>query len=517
MSRTLDRRRFLVLGGASAAAVASARLPGAWAAPAAAGAGDFERGEGPFQLGVASGDPLADAVVIWTRLAPEPLALDGRGGMPDRPVPVRWEIADDERFSRLAGSGVAMALPEHAHTVHVDVRRLAPARWYFYRFMVGATTSAVGRTRTAPAPGAPSRRLAFAFASCQNYADGYYTSYQAMVREELDLVVHVGDYIYEGPAQGTLGRGHLPAVEVRTLPEYRLRHAQYKTDADLQAMHAAAPWIVTWDDHEVENNYADEDADPDVPVAEFLQRRAVAYQAYWEHMPLRQAQRPVGPDTLLYRRLAFGDLAEFDVLDTRQYRSDQPSCPEADCAEAFDPSRTILGGEQEAWLFDGLTRSTARWNVLAQQVPLYEDAPVGLPADKWDGYRVSRQRLLDVLATGEVSNPVVITGDVHFNTAADLKADFADPDSAIVGSEFVGTSISTSGDGLAETDFGPFPDNPHIAFVNRGQRGYVRCELTRDLWRADYRVVDTVEQPTSGATTLVSYVIENGRRGLQRR
>jgi alkaline phosphatase D len=435
--------------------------------------------------------------------------------MPARPVPVHWQVAEDEAFGRIVAKGQELARPESGHAVHVDVRGLNPARWYFYRFRSGRDISPVGRTRTAPAPGDGTGALAFAFASCQNYLSGYYTAYRAMRDEDLDLVVFVGDYIYENEKQGNLGRGHLPEVEIRSLADYRVRHAQYKTDPDLQAMHAAAPWVVTWDDHEVENNWAGVNADPDVPVQEFLQRRAVAFQAYYEHMPLRRAQAPMGPDLLLYRRLHFGQLATFHVLDTRQYRSDQPACEDAKCAEAFDPSRTMLGAEQESWLLRGLG-SGAGWDVLAQQVPVYEDAPVGLPADKWDGYRASRARLLGSLGERGLTDTVVVTGDVHFNSAADLKTDFDDPDSATVGSELVGTSISSGGDGRPQTDFGPFADNPHIVFTNKGQRGYVRCDVTREQWRADYRVVDTVLQPESDISTLASFAIERGRPGLQR-
>ncbi|MDQ3609035.1 MAG: alkaline phosphatase D family protein [Actinomycetota bacterium] len=513
--RELSRRRFLGWAGLGAGGLAVAASGfsdhKAWAKP-------FFH-QDPFSLGVASGDPRSDGVVLWTRLAPEPLADDGSGGMPGRKVPVRWEVATDERFSNtVVKRGNTFATPELAHSVHVEVDGLLPGREYFYRFKAGPETSPVGRTKTAPAFGAVGQ-MAFAFASCQSYTSGYYTAYRNMVDEDLDLVVHLGDYIYEGagppPGREAPGRAHAPAREIRSLADYRIRHAQYRTDTDLQAAHETFPFVVTWDDHEVENNWADEDSDPDTDPQDFLRRRARAFQAYYEHMPLRRPQRPVGPDLLLYRGLTFGNLLRFNVLDTRQYRSDQPPDRDAEGPVAFDPSRTMLGDEQERWLFDALNRSPARWNVLAQQVPVYEDAAVGAPNDKWEGYRASRERLIDFLAQREPANPVVITGDVHFNSVADLKADFEDPDSETVASEFVGTSISTGGDGTPRSEYEPDPANPHIKWENRGQRGYVRCTVDQTQWRTDYRIVETVESQRSGIETVASFVVEDGRRGVQ--
>jgi alkaline phosphatase D len=305
LSSPIGRRRFMTLAGAAAALAFTTRLPGENTALAA----DGPFGGYPFTLGVASGDPLPDSVVLWTRLAPEPLALDGTGGMGDRVAPVQWMVATDEPFTNVVRRGTAMARPEFAHSVHVDVRGLAPGREYFYQFKAGPEWSEVGRTKTAPSPGVAVDQLAFAFASCQNYPIGYYTAYQHMADEDLDLVVFLGDYIYEGPSQGDLGRGHAPNAESFSLADYRVRLAQYKTDPNLQAAHAAFPWIVTWDDHEVDNNYADEISENNDPIAQFLARRADAYRAFWEHMPLRQLRQPSGPDMPLYRRLAVGSTA----------------------------------------------------------------------------------------------------------------------------------------------------------------------------------------------------------------
>ena len=334
----MDRRRFVKLSGASAAALVFG------AGPFSEKAASRPKFSGyPFRLGVASGDPLPDGVVLWTRLAPKPLADDGHGGMPDRNVPVRWEVAADEGFRKVVRRGTEVARPELAHSVHVEVEGLAPARWYYYRFKAGDEISPVGRTRTAPAPGAKVSELSFAFASCQQFEHGYFTAYRRMAEEDLDLVVHLGDYIYEyGPneyvAPGGNVRQHV-GEEIQSLADYRQRHAQYKGAPNLRRAHAAFPWIVTWDDHDAENNYADEISENDDPPEVFLRRRANAYQAYYEHMPLRRSSVPRGPDMRLYRRLTYGDLAEFNVLDTRQYRSDQPCGDDFpdDCRGRFSP------------------------------------------------------------------------------------------------------------------------------------------------------------------------------------
>ncbi|MFC7157932.1 alkaline phosphatase D family protein [Halomarina halobia] len=468
----------------------------------------------PFTLGVASGDPLPDAVVIWTRLAPEP--LEGDGGMPDRQMPVNWKVATDEHMRDVIADDAAIARPEHAHSVHVDVRGLEPNTEYYYQFRVGSSTSPVGRTKTAPAADADVDEFRFAFASCQNYQSGYYTSHRHLAEEDLDVAFHLGDYIYEGGAQGSLGRGHEPPREIRSLDDYRIRYAQYKSDPDLQAAHAAFPWIVTWDDHEVANNYADE-IDEGTPPEEFLKRRASAYQAYWEHQPLRRSRMPDGPDLPLYRRFAFGDVAEFNVLDTRQYRDDQTSSSE----EASAPERTILGDEQEQWLLDGLGDSGARWNVLVNQVPFAATDDDPDPdevdfggGDKWDGYRADRETLLEFMTGRSGLNPVVVTGDVHRNFVYNLKSDFSDPDSETVGTEYVGSSISSGGDTSGTTTYGSGVNTPWRKFFNN-DRGYVRCTLTAEEWRADYRVVSTVEEPNASVSTVASFLTEAGTPGAK--
>ena len=406
-------------------------------------------GSTPFPSGVASGDPSADGAVLWTRLSADALRQSGSAGAP---VAVRWEVSADEGFTRLVREGANMALPELGHSVHVEVEGLEPDRQYWYRFMVGGDASPAGRTRTLPLAGGPAGELSFAFASCQNYEHGYYTAYRHMAADDLDLVFHLGDYIYERRFEGPETRRH-EAGEVQTLAGYRDRHGLYRSDPDLQAAHAAFPWVVTTDDHEVDNNWADEAAEDDQSPDQLLLRRVAAFQAFYEFMPLRRQSMPSGPDIRLYRTLHYGDLADFHVLDGRQYRSDQ-ACRDRNqpvCDEALNPERTMLGPAQERWLYEGLGTSSARWNVLANQVMVARlagtrDGETTVSMDRWDGYVVAQRRLLSFLDQRRPTNPVVLTGDIHSNWAADLKADFDDPSSRVVAAELVGTSISDRND-----------------------------------------------------------------------
>ncbi|WP_436775316.1 alkaline phosphatase D family protein [Yinghuangia sp. YIM S09857] len=531
MSRPqLSRRGFL---GISAAGTGAVMLgTGAWSASAAyaapAGLGH------PFTLGVASGDPTHDGVVLWTRLAPDPFAADGRGGMPDRPVRVAYEVAHDPRFRAVARRGSVVATPELGHSVHPEVSGLAPGREYFYRFRVGNEISRVGRTRTAPHPSSMPRRLRFAFASCQAWQDGYYTAYDHLANEDLDLVVHLGDYLYEYGV-GTNKRGVVtdPRFHTETvdLARYRLQYALYKAEAPLQEAHARHPWIQTIDDHEVDNNWASdipENRDPkqgNDTTERFLKRRTDAFQAMYENMPLRAGQLPKGPSVRLHRRLPYGRLADFTMLDTRQYRSDQP-CGDGGgttCGDRFDPNRTMLGGKQRDWLLDGFRTSRARWQVLGNQAPMIQTDRNPDPAvtdvwyDPWDGYVAERNRLLAAARDRGVRNLVVITGDRHQNYAADLHLDYADPQSPVVGSEFVGTSITSGGDGYDVGTAGQaFLDaNPHMKFFN-AQRGYASVTVTPDQWRTDYRVLDYVTRPGSPISTRATLVVQDGMPGVHR-
>jgi alkaline phosphatase D len=517
--RTFDRRTFL-LGATSfaAAALLSSRLRGAAAsAPRLPGY--------PFTLGVASGDPLPNGVVLWTRLAPQPLQADG--GMGAEPVEVSWQVATDEKMSRVVRRGTAIARAEWAHSVHVDVTGLEPARWYWYQFKVGGDVTPVARTRTAPAAESLPERARFAFVSCQKYQDGYFTAFEHLAREDNDVVLHLGDYIYEGEAHKKDVPGRtFPAHDCVTLEDYRLRYSLYKIDPALQAAHAAAPWILTWDDHEVSNDYAgDHDEHPDRFTREaFLRRRAAAYQAYYEHQPLRLASLPHGPDMLLYRRLEFGRLLSFHVLDTRQYRTVQPQGGGRKPASPvlLDPHGTLMGDRQRQWLFDGLVQSPAQWNAIAQQVlcARVDFAPgpeVVYAMDKWSGYEFERRRLLRHFHDAKIRNPVVLSGDIHCNWANELIADFDDLDSASVATEFVGTSITSDGDGGEKTAKSDaiLAENPFVKFFNN-ERGYVRCEVTPAAWRADFRTVPYVSRRGAPLQTRATFRVESGRPKLLR-
>ena len=507
----------------------------------------FEPAAPPFTLGVASGDPTHNSVVLWTRIAPDPLHGGGAGS---GAISVAWEIATDPGFRHVVRRGTVVARPQSAHSVRVRVLGLAPDRWYWYRFRAGGDVSPIGRTRTFPPPGSDPALLRFAFVSCQHFEDGFYPVWAHVAEEDIDCVVHLGDYIYEDAATATGVRQHVPLNETMTLEDYRTRYAQYKLDANLQAAHARLPFIVTWDDHEVEDNYAgavsedNGDLDPtnDVSRAQFLARRAAAYQAFFEHQPLTPTAQPSGPDAQLYRRFGWGQLATFNVLDTRQYRTDQPCGgfqdllpPPGDdlvipCGGELDPGATMTGAAQEAWLLDGLRQSTTRWNVIAQQVMMaaVNFGPgvaqlFGLPfgtavrnVDAWDGYVVQRNRLLGTIGSAGVRNVVVVTGDTHVSWVADLKSDFASPASPVVATEFVGPSI-TSGSPAALVPIVqaslPDPSNAHLKFFDGIFHGYVRCTVTPELWQSDYRVVDTVLTPASPAHTLASFVVEDGSPG----
>lgn len=474
--------------------------------------------EDPFTVGVASGDPDHHSVVLWTRLAPQP--LQPGGGMPRHNVPVRWELAADEAMRQTVASGVEIATPQLGHSVHVEAAGLQPDRWYWYRFRAGDAESPIGRTRTLPAPDTLPPRLRLAFASCQNYEQGLYTAYEQMARDEVDLVFHLGDYIYEYEAGrgGKVRTHHGP--EIQSLDDYRSRFAQYRADPLLHGMHAVCPWFVTWDDHELDNNYADhisETAGVD-PVA-FLERRANSYQAYYEMMPLRRRSLPAGSDMRLYRRAAFGQLAELIVLDTRQYRSDQPNqdrrSPLNDAA--LDPNNTMLGRRQKSWLCQQLIGSRATWNVLAQQVMMgmvqrHQVDGVGLYSmDQWPGYAAERMQLVRFLAERRIANPVVLTGDIHSNWVNELRIDDLQDDQPVVATEFVATSLSSGGNGINRPRALDqiLANNAGVKFHN-AERGYVLCDVTPERWHADYKVVDDVLRPGGKTFSRAAFVVEAG-------
>lgn len=515
----LPRRRFLAAGAAGLLVPALLRADGD--AVRVRSARPVHVPTGAFTLGVASGDPLPDGVVLWTRLAPRP--TDG-GGMPPEAVDVCWEVATDERFADVVRDGVAVARPTSAHTVHVDVRGLRAGADYFYRFRVGTPgrargeVSPVGRTRTAPAPGSRPDGLRFATASCQDWQDGFYTAHRAMARENVDFVVFLGDYIYEqGPGRDRL-RDHSGSRQPFTLTEYRNRYAQYRTDPDLARMHAAAPWIVTLDDHEVDDNWTGEG--PQAPYVHepvsFPARREAALRAFVEHMPLRVRRNPVGPPLRLHRRLRFGDLATLHVLDTRQYRSRHPRTR----WEAHDPTRTMTGPEQERWLVRGLAGSESRWNLVANQVMMAAQGSPGHRGgvDSWNGYQAQRRRLLEFFGTGAVANPVVLTGDQHATLACDLVPDFDADRSPVVGAELIGTSITSGGDPDVEefqrAHRAERAANPHWKYLDN-RRGYLVGDLRRDRLDVRLRVVGTVRSPAdTTVATAARFVVESGSPGV---
>ncbi len=471
----------------------------------------------PVTLGVASGDPGPDSVVLWTRLAPDPL---NGGGMPNRPALVRWQVALDPQMRQVVRHGVYVTWPSLAHSVHVEVGGLDPGRWYHYRFISEGHASPVGRTRTLPRQGSSVPALTFAFVSCQDWQNGFYSAYRNLAREDLDLVVHLGDYIYEGPADPAAPRQHL-GPETMTLAQYRGRYAQYRTDPHLQAAHAACPWLVVPDDHEVDNNYAGASSEDHVDPALFLARRANAYRAYYEHMPLRERSLPMDAEARFYRGLTIGDLVQFSALDTRQYRSDQP-CGDGlqfPCAGAFDPAQTMTGPDQERWLMRRLAASPARWNVIAQQVMFAQFDFLAGPGqvfnmDQWDGYVAARQRITSFLQQARPSNPIVLTGDIHSAWVHNLKTDYADVTSDVVGTEFVGTSITSDfPPPLVAPVLAALPDNPHTLFFDGLFRGYVRCTVDRATWRSDFRAVPTIATDDVEAFTLASFVVQDGVPG----
>ena len=488
----------------------------------------------PFSLGVASGSPLPGSVILWTRILANP--LDAQSTAPVA-LSVRWEVAHDQAFSRIAAKGTAIAVPALAHSVHVDVSGLQPERWYFYRFILGDAVSPVGRTRTAPAPDAMPALLKMAVASCQHWEFGSYAAHRHIAAAAPDLVAFLGDYIYEWGAYSLQHPASARRVdESFTLAEYRARYAQYKSDADLQAAHLAAPWIVTWDDHEVANDYArdyDERRDPN-----FAARRAAAYQAFYEHMPLRLVQPRANGygDLRIYQRYDWGRLARLHVLDDRQYRAVHACGPTTrggsssvmrSCRALRDPGRSMLGGAQESWLDEGLKSSKARWNIIAQQTPMAQSSqlPIRRPGDGriwtdgWDGYPVARERLFDALRSSSAANPIVLSGDVHTFYATDLQRDFDRPASKynpVIATEFCGTSV-TSGSRPQARTLQYLDMNRHVKYGRSDKRGFMLMEITPQRTTNVFVGLDDVRDAKSGAAKLASFVVEDGIAGARQK
>jgi alkaline phosphatase D len=529
MSRRISRREFHRL---AAAAGALALVPFG-----EAGA-QVRFTSPPFQLGVASGDPSADGFVIWTRLAPEPFDPAYLG---QTIFEVAWEVAEDSGFSRIAKQGTAWARPHLAHSVHVEISGLESGHEYFYRFRLGRYESDTGRALTCPAADASAGMLRFDFCSCAHYEQGFFSAYRFMAEDRPDLILHLGDYIYED-AWGDRRVRQFDPLEAVTLEDYRRRYTQYHTDPDLQAAHAACPWLVTWDDHEVDNDYVGLTSEHElcggaVVRDAFPARRAAAYQAWYEHMPVGPSRLAADMAVRIYGATDWGRLARFYVLDTRQYRSVQacPAEPTAercdfanhrkilfggagganfidpnapDCkAQLADASRTVLGDAQERWLDGALGGRAASWNVIAQNVMMMTVAEGTMESprhysDAWAGYPPARERLYGALAKHGAANPVVLTGDIHSFWVNDL----ANAAGKAVAVELVASSIATS-----TYDKSAFlPLNPGTQFHDGKHNGYVRCELTPDALRADIVAIENREDPRSAANVAASFEVRSG-------
>ena len=482
-------------------------------------------GDDPFALGVASGMPAPDSVVLWTRLAPRP--FEPLGGLPEAPIAVHWELAEDERFRTGLRGGEAWARPEHAHSVHVEVDRLPSDRRFFYRFRCGAAESPVGRTRTAPAPGAAVGRLRLALASCQHYEQGAFALQREIAGRDLDLVVFVGDYLYES----SNARYRLRPFEgprPTTLEGYRRRHATYKLDPDLRAAHAAHPWLLTWDDHEVENDYAGDASTEGLDPAAFLRIRAAAYKAYFEHLPLSPRLAPRGASMRIHARHGWGGLADLWTLDNRQYRSLQACNPPRqaggrllrDCAELEDPARTMFGADQERWIARELADSRGAWRLLAQSTqiaPARIDAPLGgsrVYSDSWDGYPRARERLLAAVAAQPRGDVVCLGGDVHRHVAARLRADPRDLRSPVVASEFVTSSLTTRNASDTAVQW-MLAGNPDLLHARSDERGYLLIELDAHRLRCEMRATAFPVRDGARVHTQAAWVVERGVPGPQ--
>lgn len=487
----------------------------------------------PFTLGVASGALTSDGFVIWTRLAPDPLSMDPArvGGLSGGDIPIRFEIAEDEAMRRVVQTGIAIAEARYAYSVHHLVSGLMPGRPYWYRFGSGDATSRVGRAMTLPAVGASLEKLRVGYVSCSNYETGYFCAYRHLAAELPDVVLFLGDYIYEyvDKTATDLVRRHSGGVEPTDLQGYRNRYAQYRLDEDLQRLHATAPALVTWDDHEVHNDYADLLSQTFDDPAEFARRRAAAYSAFYEHMPVTPSRLPDGPFLRIYERFTFGNLADIFVADARQYRSRPPCYGPPDrkpgrvittneCPELFSQRRSMLGSAQEAWLQDGLAQSQARWNIVAQSLMMAQMRRRNSAGhaifwtDDWNGYPASRTRLLRHLHEARVANPLVVGGDIHSFWANDLKLDFDDPASPTVATEFVGSSISAN---PPTFDFAAaLPENPHVRFFDKSVRGYVFADITSATTAVKFQAISDRTDPRATARTLRSFVVESGRAGV---
>ena len=496
------------------------------------GWGRFNWSSDPFSLGVASGSPTSNSMVLWTRLGPEALAQTGRT---HAQVPVTWQLAHDARFTQIVQQGELTALPALGHSLHAEVTGLLPARSYFYRFIAGDATSPVGQTRTFPAPGQAASRLRVAYASCQRWGDGFYTAYRDMREQNLDVVMFLGDYIYEYPASASRDVRQTTGGWVLTLDDYRARYALHKSDPHLQAMHAACPWIVTWDDHEVQNDYAELHAGfSGAPIPDFAARRRSAYQAFYENMPVRYADfarllKRESDQVQVFGSVKFGQLATLYNLDNRQYRHRQ-ACTPGDrpgggrinperCELIGQEYRTLLGEQQEGWLKRQFERSETQWNLIGQQ-SLIGPRSMGssMPNiwnDGWDGYPAARQRLIDSIRVTRLKNPVVLGGDVHQNWVGHILSDYARHESPAVAVEFCGTSISSRNRATEAEVAKILSNSPYFIFANAQYRGYGVVDVTQHTLTTTLRAVKNIRDPDSEVMTLARFGVNAGRSMVQ--
>ncbi|MFF5209648.1 alkaline phosphatase D family protein [Streptosporangium sp. NPDC000396] len=532
MTQTIIRRDFFKIA-AAGTGVALAGIPGAAVA-----------GSSPFQHGVASGDPLPDAVIIWTRVTPAPDAVPGSGTGPSSMV--TWQVAEDPGFQRIAASGSLTTGPERDHTVKADVRGLTPDTAYHYRFLLGDQASPTGLTRTAPAGNADVAALRFGVVSCSNWEAGHFSPYRHLAaRDDLFGVIHLGDYLYEYGSGEFGGRGevvrpHVPAHEILTLADYRARHGQYKTDPDLRALHAARPWMIVWDDHEVANDAWSDGAQNHDPATEgpYAARLAASRQAYFEWMPVR-----TGPAGEIYRTLRFGTLADLTMLDLRSYRSQQASGAAVD-----DPARTLTGDAQMAWLKNGLSSSDTRWRLVGNSVmiapltigslPAHLFEPLarllGIPeggitvnSDQWDGYTADRKELLGHLTSNGIRNTVFLTGDIHTSWANDVPLKAATyPLSPSAAVEFVVPSItsdniddflrvaprtlSLTAEGIIRAA------NRHVRGVELDSHGYGVLDVRPERVQMDWFTISDRTDPGARSSWLASFATTSGSQKVRR-
>ncbi|MFJ6948833.1 alkaline phosphatase D family protein [Streptomyces wuyuanensis] len=501
----LNRRDLLKAAGAAGALnlawPLSAGLTPAQAREAAEALGaDYD--PAPFTLGVASGDPQTGSVLLWTRLAPEPLA--GEQPLPEI-VEVDWVVATDPALRRVVARGTAPASATLGHSVHVPVSGLRPGTRYWYAFTALGRTSRTGRTRTAPAGHVASVR--FAAANCQAFHDGFYAAHRGIAREDVDFVIHLGDYIYEHGQVGGVPADHVrdhEGGEIFTVADYRRRHALYKGDRSLREAHAAHPWFLTWDDHEVVNDYSGTGGG-----APFMKRRAAAYQAWYENMPHRDAGASGLPDPEIHRTRRWGDLLELTVLDLRSHRSAQNL-----------PDGTILGARQKAWLKRNVDRAPDTWHVWANSIMLSQlrGRPGGpyMFTDQWDGFLAERREVLSHVHAGGLEDLVVITGDWHSAFVDDIRPDYDDTSSPVIGTEFTAHSV-TSGAYSADWNKANGPlmgaANPHLKYFEGNRYGYDVYEVTPRRFSARMRVVADRRDPVSPVTTLTTFHVDRGRAG----